>query len=119
MKNTFVKKAQDILNENFQEGGYTIPSKKLYPFQWKWDSGFIALGYAHFDMSKAKKEIETLLNAQWSNGFIPHIVFHVDSNTYFPGPEFHKSTLNPSASKKFSSTGMTQPPVIGFVLERI
>ena len=119
MKNTFVKKAQDILNENFQEGGYTIPSKKLYPFQWKWDSGFIALGYAHFDMSKAKKEIETLLNAQWSNGFIPHIVFHINSDTYFPGPKFHLSSLHPDASKKLSSTGMTQPPVLGFVLERL
>ena len=119
MKNPFIKKAQEILIENFQEGGYTIPSKKLYPFQWKWDSGFIALGYAHFNMSKAKKEIETLLTAQWSNGFIPHIIFHVDSDTYFPGAKFHESSIHPNSSKKFSSTGMTQPPVIGFVLERL
>ena len=119
MKNPFIKKAQEILIENFQEGGYTIPSKKLYPFQWKWDSGFIALGYAHFNMSKAKKEIETLLTAQWSNGFIPHIIFHVDSDTYFPGAKFHESSIHPDSSKEFSSTGMTQPPVIGFVLERL
>ena len=81
MKNSLIERATKILNENFQKGGYTIPSKNLYPFQWKWDSGFIALGFAHFDMSKAKKEIETLLNAQWSNGFIPHIVFHLDSDS--------------------------------------
>ena len=30
---------------------------------------------------KAKKEIETILDAQWINGFIPHIVFHNDSDT--------------------------------------
>ena len=119
MKNPFIKKAQEILIENFQEGGYTIPSKKLYPFQWKWDSGVIALGYAHFNMSNAKKEIETLLTAQWSNGFIPHIIFHVDSDTYFPGAKFHESSIHPDSSKEFSSTGMTQPPVIGFVLERL
>ena len=119
MQNTLVKRAQEILNENFQEGGFTIPSKKLYPFQWKWDSGFIAIGLAHYDMPRAKKEIETLLLAQWSNGFIPHIVFHTKSDTYFPGPDFHQSHLHNEAPKNYESTGMTQPPVLGFVLEKL
>ena len=66
-----------------------------------------------------RKEIKTLLNAQWENGFIPHIVFHQLSETYFPGPNFHKADLHPLSNKKYSSTGMTQPPVIGFVLEKI
>ena len=112
-----IDRAKQILENNFQDGGFTIPSKGLYPFQWKWDSGFIALGYAHYDLEKAKKEIQTLLNAQWDNGFIPHIVFHNDSDTYFPGPDFHLSHLHPQSSKEFRSTGMTQPPVTGFVLE--
>ena len=119
MKEEMINKAVAVLEGNFQEGGFTIPSKGLYPFQWKWDSGFIALGFAHYDMDKAKKEIKTLLDAQWENGFIPHIVFHNDSDTYFPGPDFHESNLHPLASKKFRSTGMTQPPVFGFVLERL
>ena len=117
--NRLLKKAQYILNNNFQKGGYTIPCENLYPFQWKWDSGFIAIGYAHFDMLKAEKEIATLLKAQWSNGFIPHIIFHKESDTYFPGPNFYQSKLNPAASKSIRTSGITQPPVIGFVLEKM
>ena len=117
MKDAFLNKAKEILNKNYQEGGFTIPSEGLYPFQWKWDAGFIALGWAHFDIEKAKTELETLFKAQWGNGFVPHIVFHNDSDTYFPGPDFHESRLHPQSSKKVRSTGMTQPPVFGFVLE--
>ncbi|NNL09138.1 MAG: glycoside hydrolase [Croceitalea sp.] len=119
MKNQLLNRAIQILDNNFQSGGFTIPSKGLYPFQWMWDSGFIALGYAHYDINKAKKEIETLLDAQWTNGFIPHIIFHTESDTYFPGPDFHQSELHPKSSTKYRSTGMTQPPVTGFVLEKL
>ena len=91
-----IDKAKTVLNQNFQKKGFTIPSKNLYPFQWKWDSGFIAIGFAHFDMEKAKKEIASLLNAQWENGFIPHIVFHTKNDSYFPGADFHKSSLHPN-----------------------
>lgn len=119
MHEKLIRKAENILNENFQEGGFTIPSKGLYPFQWKWDSGFIAIGFAHFDMDKAKAEIKTLLDAQWQNGFIPHIVFHTENDSYFPGADFHQSELHPQSSKKYRSTGMTQPPVTGFVLQEM
>lgn len=112
------EKAIQILNNNWK-GDFSIPCANLYPFQWKWDSGFIAIGFAHFDMQKAEKEIETLLAAQWENGFIPHIIFHSENDSYFPGASFHRSDLHPLASKKYKSTGMTQPPVTGFVLEEI
>ena len=119
MKERLLEKAREVLDNNFQDGGFSVPSKGLYPFQWKWDSGFIAIGLAHYDMAKAKMEIETLLDAQWDNGFIPHIVFHTESDTYFPGADFHQSELHPLSSKKYRSTGMTQPPVLGFILERL
>ena len=112
------KQAIKVLEGNWQDK-FTIPSKGLYPFQWKWDSGFIAIGLAYFDMNKAKTEISTLLDTQWENGFIPHIVFHTESDTYYPGADFHQSNLHPSASKKYISTGMTQPPVTGFVLQEL
>ena len=105
-----------VLDANFQEGGFTIPSQGLYPFQWKWDSGFIAIGLSYYNIDKAKLEVKTLLDAQWENGFIPHIVFHNDNDSYFPGADFHKSELHPLSSKRYKSTGMTQPPVMGFVL---
>ena len=113
-----LKKAIEVLENNWQNK-FTIPSKGLYPFQWKWDSGFIAIGLAHFNINKAKTEISTLLDAQWDNGFIPHIIFHTETDTYFPGPDFHQSDLHPAASKKYKSTGMVQPPVIGFVLQEL
>ncbi len=115
----FINQAQSILNKNFQTGNFTIPCEGLYPFQWKWDSGFIAIGFAHFDIEKAKSEITSILKAQWNNGFIPHIVFHKESDSYFPGPEFHQSYLSSNASKKYKSTGMTQPPVLGFCMLEI
>lgn len=114
-----IAEAQNILNDNFQEIGYSIPSKGLYPFQWKWDSGFIAIGFAHYDMEKAKKEMKTLLNSQWKNGFIPHIVFHIETDSYFPGRDFHLSKLHPESNLDYPSTGMTQPPVLGFTLEKM
>ncbi|MEP5272667.1 MGH1-like glycoside hydrolase domain-containing protein, partial [Maribacter dokdonensis] len=119
MKKELYKKAIAILDANFQEGGFTIPSAGLYPFQWKWDSGFIAIGFAHYDVEKAKTEMRTLLDAQWENGFIPHIVFHTENDSYFPGADFHQSELHPLSSKKYRSTGMTQPPVSGFVLQEM
>ncbi len=119
MKDGLIERAKKVLDNNFQEGGFSVPSDGLYPFQWMWDSGWIALGFAHYDMAKAKKEVETILNTQWENGFIPHIVFHTDSDTYFPGPDFHQSKLHPQSSSKYRSTGMTQPPVFGFILEHL
>ncbi|SDR65758.1 Trehalase [Polaribacter sp. KT25b] len=116
--NKLEKQAIEVLNNNWTDG-FSIPCANLYPFQWLWDSGFIAIGFAHFDMTKAEKEIETLLDAQWENGFIPHIVFHTENDSYFPGANFHRSDLHPLASKKYKSTGMTQPPVTGFVLEKM
>lgn len=54
-----IGQAQKVLLNNWREK-FTIPCDKLYPFQWKWDSGFIAIGLAHFGLEKAKLEIETL-----------------------------------------------------------
>ena len=33
----------DIRNDR---GGYTVPTEGLYPYQWNWDSAFVALGFA-------------------------------------------------------------------------
>jgi hypothetical protein len=118
MKEVLYKEAVSVLDNNWRDG-FSIPCEGLYPFQWLWDSGFIAIGFAYYDMDKAKKEIATLLDSQWGNGFIPHIVFHNESDSYFPGPDYHQSKLHPQSSKKYKSTGMTQPPVTGFVLQEL
>lgn len=97
-------RAQDILRAN-DRGGYTVPNGRVYPFQWNWDSAFVALGFATFDADRAWREIETLFAAQWPDGFLPHIVFWKDDAGYFPGPAVWGTGRAPPTS------GITQPPV--------
>jgi len=47
MNDDLIEKAKEVLNGNYQEGGFTIPNKNLYPFQWKWDSGVILNIYGY------------------------------------------------------------------------
>ena len=110
------QQAQAVLNLNWRDG-YTVPSPTLYPFQWHWDSGFIALGFMYFDLAKAKAEIRSMLKGQWKNGLLPHIIFHKEDKNYFPGPEMWQSKASPHAPEKLPTSGIIQPPVLGFVLE--
>ncbi len=104
MPDALDEKAIEILKDN-DRGGYTVPTAGLYPYQWNWDSAFVALGFATFDRDRAWREIETLFDAQWTDGFLPHIVFRVDDPSYFPGPSVWRTGKSPETS------GITQPPV--------
>jgi neutral trehalase len=105
-------RARTILEQN-DLGGYTVPTHGLYPFQWNWDSAFVALGFAAFDRDRAWRELETLSAAQWADGMIPHIIFHRDDAGYFPGPDVWASGTTPPTS------GITQPPVLATVLRQL
>ena len=83
---TLMEQARNILRQN-DRGGYTVPTERLYPYQWNWDSAICALGWQSFDEARAWKEIRMLLKGQWSNGMLPHIVFHQDSPDYFPNAD--------------------------------
>lgn len=109
------EKAEQILKQN-NRGGYTIPSPKLYPFQWSWDSGFIALGLSYFDKQAAFDEIRSMFKGQWGNGFLPHINFHHEDPGYFPGPDVWGTREVSAAPKDLATSGITQPPVFGFIL---
>jgi len=98
-------RARAILRDNDQ-GGYTIPTAGLYPYQWNWDSVFVSMGFATFDADRAWQELETLFQAQWPDGMVPHIVFRVDEPSYFPGPGVWSAHKGP-----LPSSGITQPPV--------
>jgi hypothetical protein len=106
--------ARDVLDNNWL-GGSTVPSRSLYPHQWSWDAAFIAIGRAWSDQTRAERELETLLNAQWANGMVPHIVFNpaVPTGTYFPGPEFWDADrANGRRGRGMPGTsGITQPPL--------
>ncbi len=105
-------RAREILIGN-DRGGYTVPTHGLYPFQWNWDSAFVALGFATFDHDRAWAEIETLVSAQWEDGMIPHIVFHQDDEGYFPGPRVWGTGRTPPTS------GITQPPVLATIVRKL
>ncbi len=82
------QKAADALRRN-DMGGWTRAAPNLYPHQWGWDVGFIAVGLAHLDVGRACREILGLFDHQWKNGKVPHIVFnpHAPPESYFPGAE--------------------------------
>lgn len=105
-------RAREILESN-DRGGYTVPNGRVYPFQWNWDSAFVALGFATFDEDRAWREIETLFQAQWDDGFLPHIVFWRDDAGYFPGPAVWATGKTPPTS------GITQPPVASSVIRSL
>jgi hypothetical protein len=104
--------ARAILRKN-DRGGYTVPNGRVYPFQWNWDSAFVALGFDTFDRDRAWREIETLMMGQWDDGFVPHIIFWKDDDGYFPGPAVWATGKDPVTS------GITQPPVAASVLKRL
>ena len=104
--------ARAILREN-DKGGFTVPTAGLYPYQWNWDSVFVALGFATFDESRACAEIETLFDAQWNDGFVPHIIFRSNDPDYFPGPAVWQ------AGGELPTSGITQPPVAATVVRML
>ncbi len=107
-----VENALAILREN-DRGAYTVPTRGLYPFQWNWDSCLTALGLGHHDEDRAWREIETLFGHQWPDGMVPHIVFHVPDDGYFPGPDVWRT------KRPVPTSGITQPAVAGFAVRRL
>lgn len=119
VSNTILARAQQILETNWR-GSFTIPTSKLYPFQWNWDSGFVCLGHQHYQVERAIQEMNALFSGQWENGLLPHIIFHSEKEkTYFPNFDFWESGVNPGAPNAPKSSGITQPAVHGFILEQL
>lgn len=114
MTNTpgLIAQARAILAAN-DRGGYTVPTEGLYPFQWNWDSAFVAMGFATFDIDRGLRELERLAEGQWADGMIPQIVFHAPSDSYFPGPDVW------GTQHRIATSGITQPPVFAIALKRI
>ncbi|MFS8199594.1 MGH1-like glycoside hydrolase domain-containing protein [Streptomyces sp. CWNU-52B] len=108
-------RAAQVLENNWT-GASTVPSRSLYPHQWSWDSAFIAIGLRHLSPLRAQTELETLLDGQWGDGRIPHIVFNpsVPLDAYFPSPDFWRSSTAGRAAGApgtVQTSGIVQPPV--------
>jgi neutral trehalase len=112
MTDDLIEHARAILRRN-DRGGYTVPTDRLYPFQWNWDSAFVAMGWATFHEARGFTEVERLLEGQWDDGLVPQIVFHAPSDDYFPGPSVWGTHHSPPTS------GITQPPVLATAVRHL
>ena len=74
-----------VLRRN-DTGAFVKPSQRLYPWRWNWDSAFVVIGLAAVDPERARTEVRSLLEGQWSDGMVPHMVFHPQPVEYQPGP---------------------------------
>ena len=102
--------ARAVLRAN-DTGRFVKPSQRLYPFQWNWDSAFVAIGLAAIDPERGRLEVRSLLEGQWADGMVPHIVFHPQLVDYSPGPELWESRACDGAPA-VATSGLTQPPVL-------
>jgi hypothetical protein len=105
------------LSANWREGvresdgapfAYTCPSPGHYPWQWYWDSCFAAIAWRHFDPTRSRRELESLLAAQRDDGFIGHTIFW---NTPLTGTR--RQTYNVTSSDA-QMTASIQPPTLGW-----
>lgn len=100
--------ARALLEENWEPLGYTAPNRVRYPFQWLWDSCFVAIAWAALgEDERAVTELASVFANQTPSGFVPHIGYQRD-------PGFHASFWGrPGAST------LTQPPVYGHTVAEL
>jgi glycogen debranching enzyme len=99
-------------------GLFVKPAPRVYPFQWNWDSALVAIGLARIDVARGREEVRALLQGQWADGMVPHIVFHPTSVDYAPGPELWGSAACPGAPP-VGTSGLTQPPVLATAIRAL
>jgi hypothetical protein len=100
-------------------GTMTTAAPNLYPHMWSWDAAFVAIGLARVDVPRAITEMRTLLDAQWSTGMIPHIVFSDNDTGYFPGFDRWGTAAAAARPAHVKSSGICQPPVHAIALKHI
>jgi mannosylglycerate hydrolase MGH1-like protein len=112
---TALAEAERVLRQNWREGArgelrysYTEPSPGRYPWQWYWDSCFAAISWRRFDPVRARRELESLLEAQRPDGFVGHTIFWRAPVT-FPRLLFYNVP-----SRGALQTGTIQPPLLAW-----
>lgn len=65
---------------------------------------------------RAINEIKSVLDSQWSNGLLPQIRFVEGQTGYSPDAEEWGVKKKVSGNEKWQTSGVTQPPNIGFAL---
>lgn len=103
----------DLMLKNRRMSGehqYTVPSPQTYPYQWLWDSCFHAIILSYCSLEDAKKELLSLLSHQYTNGFIPHMIYWDKAKlSDFPVVEWGKE----------DTSTITQPPMLAYSVWQI
>jgi mannosylglycerate hydrolase MGH1-like protein len=110
-----IRECERVLRQNWNTGdrggtrfAYTCPSPHRYPWQWYWDSCLTAVAWRHFDQSRCRAELESLLAAADEDGFIGHTIFWGKPVT-FPRLLFYNVR-----SRQDLMTGTIQPPLLAW-----
>jgi len=114
---TLSEQCEAVLKLN-DHSKYTAPGPRLYPHQWLWDSAFAAIGWSHIDTKRAKQEIFSMLDGQWSNGMIPHMIFDMHPK-YAQDRGTWRSWVSPLSPNHLATSGITQPPILAEAVSRI
>jgi hypothetical protein len=114
-----IAQAQRVLDAN-DRGGFTIPAEGHYAHQVLWDSCFVAIGRRHLDAARARQEVLRLLEGQWSNGMLPHILFSTERRArYWWDRRIWRSSSSPLAPRNLATSGVSQPPVVAEAVVRV
>ena len=119
MADSLRSEAEAVLDTNWL-GHSTKPSAHLYPHQWSWDSAFIAIGNARCGRTdRAVVELRRLVDAQWSTGMVPHMVFDQEATGYFPSAELWGTRSIAVMPDGLLTSGMCQPPVHALAVREV
>jgi hypothetical protein len=95
--------ALDVLQNAWRgDRGYCLPNADVYPHMWLWDSCFHSIAWASLHDQRSVVELGHALQQQFSNGFLPHMVY-AGPNPVFRGPRSDVSCF-------------TQPPVYSLAM---
>lgn len=92
---------------------FTCPSPDSYPFQWAWDSCFHAIALCRTDVPRAQREIESLLHAVDSDGFLPHMLLWQKELRAQASRDFRMAVWDGWTSVSLA------PPVLARAVERV
>jgi mannosylglycerate hydrolase MGH1-like protein len=104
-----------VLEASWAEGeragvpfAYTRPSPSRYPWQWYWDSCFAAIAWRNLEPERARRELETLVQAMRPDGFVGHVIF-------WDRPLSRRRRLYYNVdSRRSEMTGTIQPPLLAW-----
>ncbi|GJM34764.1 MAG: hypothetical protein DHS20C18_37650 [Saprospiraceae bacterium] len=115
LETQLIDAAKSVLQKN-QGKHFTkiAPGYEVYP--WSWDTGFVALAYARFDLNRAVQELRQLFDKQADNGMLSQVE---DCGKAAGILDPTQLQLVEQAAAKLQTSGIATPPVYAFVLWRI